>query len=118
MGAIRLAMVADMEEIGAAMAMEDMGEIRAAMVVMGAMGMEDMAVARVVMVVAMGTRVATAMAKAGGMEGVDMRTDMRTDTDLRRVSGEAMRKQVLGTATCSLATTRTLPMMNMKRMTT
>ena len=100
-------------------------EIRAAMAgVREAMAMEDMALARAAMVVAMGMMAATVapredtgtkamatMAKERDTEVVDTRTVM----DLKRASGEAIRPAL---EIFRAITTRTLPMMNMKRMTT
>merc|ERR1711911_222459 len=84
-----------------------------------------MALARAVMVVAMGmiaatvapredtvTKAMATMAKERDTEVVDTRTVM----DLQRASGEAIRRPAL--EIFRAITTRTLPMMNMKRMTT
>merc|ERR1719239_1159324 len=101
-------------------------EIRAAMAgVRVAMAMEDMALARAVMVVDMGMMAATVapredtatkamatMEKERDTEVVDTRTVM----DLLRASGEVIRRPTL--EIFRAITTGTLPMMNMKRMTT
>merc|ERR1719341_2104599 len=98
-------------------------EVRATMAgVRVAMAMVDKALARAAMVVAMGKMAATVapredtgtkamatMAKERDTEVVDTRTVM----DLLRASGEAIRRPAL--EIFRAITTRTLPMMNMKR---